>query len=140
MPEWIYFADGNQAIIRLPASGEGDVKDRPGERYWGPGGWSTHGANNGIWTAELARGDYRQVSAVEVPAIIEYLDTIPGTAYRDQWRFWPDQAHRWTIERARTRAARLDAETGPDSDHWTVQSYFDDVHELERLQEFIGGA
>jgi hypothetical protein len=43
-----------------------------------------------------------------------------------------------TDERARRRAARLEAETGPDSSHWTVQSYFDDVHELERLRGFTG--
>ena len=32
MQQWIYFAEGNEAIIRVPATGEADVTDRPGER------------------------------------------------------------------------------------------------------------
>jgi hypothetical protein len=35
--EWIYFADGNQALIRVPATGDADLKARPGQRYWGKG-------------------------------------------------------------------------------------------------------
>ena len=74
-----------------------------------------------------------------MPAIVEHIDTMVGGTFRDRWRFWEDQAHRWTLERARTRAAKLEAEVGPDSSHWTMQDYFDDVHELERLHTFIAG-
>jgi hypothetical protein len=78
------------------------------------------------------------VSADEVPAIADHIDRMPGGTFRDRWRYWPDQAHLWTIERARERAAKLAAETGPDSSHWTVMEYNDDVHELERLRAFGG--
>jgi hypothetical protein len=139
MEQWIYFADGNEAIIRVPATGEADLKDRPGERYWGRGKWFARDAYCGNWTDELA-GRYRPVGADEVPAIAERIDIMVGGTFRDRWRFWDDQAHRWTLERARKRAAKLAAEVGPDSSHWTMQEYFEDVHELERLQAFIGRA
>jgi hypothetical protein len=133
-----YFADGNQALIRVPATGEGDLADWPGERNWGRGEWFARSPGCGNWVDQLAiPGRYQQVSAEEVPAIADHIDTMPGGAFRDRWRFWEDQAHQWTLERARKRAAKLDAEVGPDSSHWTVREYFDDVRELERLRAFI---
>jgi hypothetical protein len=137
--EWISFADGNQALIRVPATGDADLRVRPAERYHGRRhGWV--GPYRG-WTLHdqvTNAGRYDPVDPAQVPDIQRNIDAMEPDPYRDRSRFWPDQAHLWTDERARRRAARLEAETGPDSSHWTVQSYFDDVHELERLRGFTG--
>jgi hypothetical protein len=130
--EWISFADGNQALIRVPATGDADLRVRPAERYHGRRhGWV--GPYRG-WTLHdqvTNAGRYDPVDPAQVPDIQRNIDAMEPDPYRDRSRFWPDQAHLWTDERARRRAARLEAETGPDSSHWTVQSYFDGVHELE---------
>jgi hypothetical protein len=136
MDEWAYFADGDEALIRIPATGQDDLTARPGQRYWGRGKWFARDRLCGNWTDELT-GRYRPVSADEVPAIIDHINTMPASAFRDSWRFWEDEAHLWTPERAHRRAAKLAADVGPDSSHWTMQEHFDDVRELERLRAFI---
>ncbi|MFI5509117.1 hypothetical protein ACIA48_16730 [Mycobacterium sp. NPDC051804] len=142
MPEcisWIYFAEiDDQALIRVPATGDANLMKRPAERYWGRGNWLARSPHCGNWTDDLSmRGRYREVNAGEVPAIVARIDDMPGGTFRDRARFWPDVAHRWTIQRAQSRTARLEADTGPDSSHWTVQAFNDDVNELERLQDFL---
>jgi hypothetical protein len=143
MEQWSYLADGNQALIRVDSDAPIHSREfgaATAERYHGRRhGWV--GPYKG-WTLHdkvTNAGRYDPVDAAQVPDIQRHVDAMEGDPYRDRWRFWPDQAHLWTDERVRRRAARLDAETGPDSSHWTVQEYFDDVHELERLRAF-GGA
>ena len=133
MKLWTYFADSNQALILVPAP---PAKKKPAQRYWGKGEWLSRDKFCGDWSEDLDRG-YRQINPEEVPEIAAHIDAMPGGVFRDRSRFWEDQAHRWSIELARSRADELDADTGPNSSHWTVQSYFNDVHELERLRVFL---
>lgn len=134
---WLYFA-GRGTLVRVPALDKRPLAKRRGQRYWGRGSW--FGASPGCIdpaTNLSPGGGFQEIDEGEVTRIADQLGNQPGGVFRDGGRFWPDQADLWTVERARRRATELDAETGPDSSHWTMQEYFDDVHELERLQEFI---
>lgn len=134
MKQWTYFANSNQALIRVPAP---PAQKKPAQRYFGEGKWRSRDKLCGDWSEDLEWG-YRQINPEEVPEIAAHIDAMPGGVFRTTSRFWEDQAHRWSIERARSRADKLDADTGPNSSHWTVRNYFDDVNELERLRVFLG--
>lgn len=150
MKHYLYFADRNQALIRVPAIGEVELMNRPGQRYWGRtyrdqkywgrGRWSARSPGCGNWTDDLAiPGLYTPIRADEVGAIKRHIDTMPGGASRDRWRYWPDQADHWTVERACERAAKLAEEMAQLDMYWTFYEYRDDADELERLQAFPDG-
>lgn len=139
MEQYLYYADGSRSLVRIPPTGAPDLRRRFAERYVGPkDGWV---GPFPAWTPHdpaIGSGRYSSISGERAAEIVADIDAIvPDT--RDSWRFWPDRADEWTVARARKRAARLEAETGPNSSHWTINEYYRDAGELERLRSFLGG-
>ena len=55
---WQYFADSNQAVIRVPIT---DDPGRRGERYWGhSAGWIAASPGCADWADEATNSRYRQ--------------------------------------------------------------------------------
>lgn len=137
--KWHYFADRNQALIRIPVT---DGIEGPAERYWGHrGGWMSRDQYCGDWAEDVkdtVRYQYEQVGQGQVAAICEKINNQQGGVFRDPWRFWNDQAGSWSVDQARKRVAELELNS---ADAYELDLSFTEIHadieELARLKTFI---
>ena len=132
---WQYFADSNQAVIRVPVT---DAPGHRGERYWGhSAGWIAASPGCADWADEASNSArYRQVNKADVAAILAHIDRQPGGVFRERWRFWDNQAHRWSMSEARQRTAKLEADIADMDIYDTWGRYRADRDELSRLRAF----
>lgn len=132
---WLYFADANQALIRVLIA-----NDRYGERYWGRNaGWLPSGPGSVSWAYHAGfYPHYQRVNEADIASIQEHIDHQSGGAFRDRWRFWGDQGYRWSLSDASQRVAKLELAISDPTMYWSWQEYRSDCEELERLRSFIG--